>query len=431
MMRFIIFLLLFCAPLPAQELLIKADRIFRDGRLEEKVEILCRDGRIVEMGKNLEAPEGVKVIEGDCALPGLIDAHVRLDDGFLVTPVHHFLAHGVTTVRDFNNSSLRVRGLREIIDAGDIAGPRIVFSGESITSRDGVAPFQVMAKTPEEAVDVVKKLKKEGVDFIALGPGTTEEVARAAVEAAGDLPVAADLLGSGALDAGQAVRLGISSLERMSGVAQAVASRPVVHDQEEMSRLFDWLNRDEAREKALIESIVERGVYLVPMLAAFEQIPLPDRLVLVQGNLPPSALDYWKDVRRSHQDFPWWPAAGLLHFNLSRDFLLRAVESGARIAAGSGTPSPGVAPGAGLVRELELYVESGIKPSTALESATCSAAECLGLADELGSLEPGKRADIIVIKGNPLRNISAIRDIVWVVRGGKALKRDEIPGFER
>lgn len=420
-----------------KELLIRAEWIFRgdgDG-LEEGLHILLRGDRIEKIGPDLKAPPGAEVIDapGMCAMPGLIDAHVRLFDGFLVGPVYLYPAWGVTTVRDLENHSLRVKGLKEIIDSGEILGPRIVYSGESLTWKEQSAPFQIVLGDEEEAESAVRKLAGEGAGFLVLSSGITKEAAEAVLEAASalDLPAAADLLSSEDLDALEAVRLGVKSIEGLGGVPQALAEEAGFQE----SPLFSWLCMDKEKEAVLINEIVQREVYLVPTLNAFEKMYLPADLVLAKDEttrgLSDTTWEYWKELILERDKSPWWTASRLLHYQYSRKFIRNAASAGARIVAGSRAPIPGVAPGAGLHRELELLVDAGLEPSAALRAAMIEAARCIGAEEDLGSIEKGKYADLLIVEGNPLDDIVATKNICWVIKGGGVIPRGEIPGFDR
>lgn len=420
-----------------RELLIRAEWIFRgdgDG-LEEGLRILCRGDRIEKIGPDLKAPPGADVIDapGMCVMPGLIDAHVRLFDGFLVGPVYLYPAWGVTTVRDLENHSLRIKGLKEIIDSGEIMGPRIVYSGESLAWKERTAPFQIVLESVEEAKSAVRKLAKEGAGFLVLSSGITKEAAEAAVEEASalDLPAAADLLSSKDLDALEAVRMGVRSIEGLGGVPQALAGEAGSDE----SPLFSWLRMDKEKQAVLINEIVQREVFLVPTLCAFEKMYLPADLVLAEDEttrgLSDTTREYWKELILERDESPWWTASRLLHFQYSRKFIRAAASAGARIAAGSRAPIPGVAPGAGLHRELELLVDAGLEPAAALRAAMIEAARCIGAEKDIGTIEEGKYADLLIVEGNPLADIIATKNIRWVIKGGGVIPREEIPGFGR
>jgi hypothetical protein len=420
-------------------LLVRAEWLFtgRGDDLAHGMDVLCRGGRIVEVGEGIQTPKNALVLEGPglCVLPGLIDVHVRLDDGFERAPLYLFLAWGVTTVRDFENALPRINGLKEIIEKGEIFGPRILSSGESLTTQEKNAPFQFPVTDPDEARAAVDRLAKGGADFLFLSHPISPSHAEAAVKQARSLDVlcAADLLESTSWDALKAVEIGVHSLERLGGVPQAVCANGGLARSTYPRPLFQWLNRDLEKENALIQEIVKHGVYLVPTLAAFEAVTLPDKIVLAEGKgtqgLPGTARKYWREIRARRGYLPWWPASCLLHLRYSQAFLLSAHRAGARIAAGSGAPTPGVAPGFGLHRELELLVDAGLSPAKALCAATLDAARCIGAEKELGTIEPGKAADLLIVEGNPSQNIANTQRIKWVIKEGRLVKREEIPGF--
>lgn len=424
----------------APTLFIQTTWVFRGGGhdLEEGIAIICRNGRIEAIGPDLEAPPGAIVLEasGTCALPGLIDAHVRLHDGFLISPVYLFSAWGVTTVRDFENIRLRAQHLKETIDSGAVLGPNIVFSGESLAGPDQTGPIQLVAENPDSAPDLVNLLVRDGAEAVHLSSGITKEIARAVVEQAEatGLPVAADLLVSRSLNALEAVRLGAHSLERLGGVPQAVRKDDAPELPVDQSPLFYWLWRDTKKESDLIREIVQGGVYLVPTLVAFEKMSTPGALNLSEQNrpsgLPASMVEYWQEVQSGMDQASGWAAGCRLHLDHAKAFIGKAEKAGAKIVTGSATPTPGVGPGTGLLREIELLIEAGLTPAQALNAATIEAARCLKKDQDLGSLEPGKKADLLIVQGNPFEAITALKEIRWVIQGGRLVKREEIPGLK-
>jgi imidazolonepropionase-like amidohydrolase len=428
------------SPVFSQALLIRAEMVFRGDRdrVEKGIDILCIGDRIAAIGPDLETPDGAKIIEapGMCALPGLIDAHVHLDDGILVSPIYLFLAWGVTTVRDMENAGLRIKGLRELIDSGEILGPRIVYGAESITGDKPHSPFHIQAQDAAAARSAVKRIAEHGADFVLLSANVTPEAAEAAKQEASTmgLTVAVDLLESTRLDALDAARLGMNSLERLGGVPQALRSgKPDQSSHAPPSALFYWLQMDEEKEAQLILELVDREVYLVPTLASFEIMAMPAKEALKNGEatrgLPETGWDSWKEQRNLQDRLPWWSPACLLHFQYAKRFISRAAKAGVKIVAGSGTPTPGLAPGRGLLREIELLAEAGLQPEEALMAATSGAAACLGRQFDIGTLGKGKKADIVLIAGNPLRDLSLLKNIIWVIKGGKPVDRQGIPGF--
>ncbi|MFH1998347.1 MAG: amidohydrolase family protein [Planctomycetota bacterium] len=426
-------------PAGKEFLLIRAEWTF-DGlgsEVEKGICILCEGDRIKAIGPEIKAPAGARILEGEglCVMPGLIDAHVRLLDGFLVSPVYLFPAFGVTTVCDFENSVLCAEGLNDTIASGQITGPGLVYSGESLTKSVKPMMFQIPVVSPEETRTAVRKLADHGAGLLVLSSGLEPAAARVAIEeaAARGMKIAADLLESREIDASSALEMNIDRLERMGGIPQAIRVDRENTTPLDRSALFDWLEQDPEKQKTLIKEIVRKGVFLVPSLVAFEKMSLYPNQVLSEENLDPSitqgTLDYWTQVWDGFAATPWWPAACRLHFEYSRRFIKEAVEAGAMIAAGSATPTPGVLPGLGLHRELELLVQAGLSEPQAIKAATAWAAQCIGKESLIGTLESGKRADLLIVEGNPLDDIRKTRNIRWVILGGKIVKREEIPGL--
>jgi imidazolonepropionase-like amidohydrolase len=397
----------------------------------ENSAILIRDGRIADVGPaaDVAIPSGAIRIKaaGKTVLPGLIDMHVHLFKG---DDVHLFVAAGVTAVRDVGGFTDRMQALAAGTRSGEILGPRIFYSGESFIHQHGFAQWQRPTKDEADARAEVKKRIAAGASVIKIVSDITPELTEAIVDEAhrAKVPVTADVLGNQVVTAERAIELGVDGLEHVSGVPQAIqADDAPTRSSEAISRnaLFAWLYADKRKEDALIALIVERGTYIVPTFAVME-VQLPDG-VPVRDDPSASFIgarlrSFWTGVERipspsSAADRSF--ADGFLtHFAYSQAFVSRLDAAGARIVAGTDEPTPGLAPGFSLHRELELLVKAGLTPMRAIQAATRTAADVLGRRDDLGTIARGKLADVIVVDGQPHVRISDIRKVRTVVYNG-------------
>jgi imidazolonepropionase-like amidohydrolase len=333
-------------------------------------------------------------------IPGLIDMHVHYEAWWMDDL---FVRHGITTVRDVGANLDQILGLRRESREPGSPHPRLFACGPLL---DGPVPrhgafISHVVTTPEGAREVVRGLVARQVDCLKVYEQLTPPLVRAIAEEAklAGIPVTAHLRDTPAT---VALEAGVRGLEHALGF-------PVC---------------DERSEAEVARLVVERGAYLVPTLALHERLALlrsPEiHLTPLLSAAPEGRRIRWSGMaaRASAErtDAVAWRLACLKRFLAG---LAPAVRP--RVAAGRDTPNPFVVPGFSLHRELELLVDSGFSPMEALLAATRTAAEFLGGAGALGTVEPGKAADLVVLASDPLASITAIRDVELVIRAGRVV----------
>lgn len=373
----------------------------------ERGTVLVRDGHIAAVGPDREVavPPGATWIDvgGAVVLPGLIDLHVHVGSpelergedfgarqlpGLVLDMVRHapatrraLLEHGVTTVRSLGDDLAWIGELRELIETGELEGPRVFMAGPVITTRGGhpVVTLGVGADsdsvrlpttaaaarrtvrelaTDDAPVDLIKVVQERGRPDRPLEP-LEPAVLRAIVEEAHDLGLPVTAHWGTLEDLDDVLAAGVDGLEH-------VEARGV---------LEGWPDE-------VLDQLVDGAVPIAPTLAVTE-----------------SALDV--DVHARLRD-----RVGELH------------AAGAWIVAGSDAGAPGVAFGAGLVRELELLVDAGLTPTESLRAATSDAARVLR-APQLGAIAVDRVADLLVVGGDPTVDISQLRRVRAVFRDGR------------
>ena len=388
--------------------------------------VVVRDGVIVEVRDGFvdaSAWPGARVIDqrGRFVLPGLIDSHVHLvsdlggQAGFLsgITdnlPVHAYraaenaektLMAGFTTVRNLGDDGGVTLALRDATAEHRLAGPRIVDAGNSISTTSGhmdsrlgfnddfreTVPHDNVCNGPESCREAVRLQVGRGADVIkiattggvnsrigaGLGAQMFEDEARALIETAHLYGLKVAVHAHGADGINLALRLGADSIEHGT-----------IFDDETL-RLFR-----------------QSGAYYVPTLSTVNGYI--ERLAADPNAYPPEVLP---KIR--------W------RISITGQSLARAVPAGVRIAFGT---DAGVSKHGRNADEFALMVQHGMTPMQALEAATVNAADLLGLADEIGSLEPGKRADIIAVDGDPLEDVTVLTDMDFVMRDGRVYRDD-------
>jgi imidazolonepropionase-like amidohydrolase len=388
--------------------------------------VVVRDGLIVEVRDGFvdaSAWPGARVIDqrDRFVLPGLIDSHVHLvsdlggQAGFLSAitenlPTHAYraaenaektLMAGFTTVRNLGDDGGVTLALRDATAEHRLAGPRIVDAGNSISTTSGhmdgrlgfnddfreTVPHDNVCNGPESCREAVRLQVGRGADVIkiattggvnsrigaGLGAQMFEDEARALIETAHLYGLKVAVHAHGADGINLALRLGADSIEHGT-----------IFDDETL-RLFR-----------------QSGAYYVPTLSTVNGYI--ERLEADPNAYPPEVLP---KIR--------W------RISITGESLRRAVPAGVRIAFGT---DAGVSKHGRNADEFALMVQHGMTPMQALEAATVNAADLLGLADEIGSLEPGKRADIVAVDGDPLQDVTVLTDVDFVMRDGRVYRDD-------
>ncbi len=395
------------------------------GRLLDEMTIVISGNRIVRVESGFLQPEkSQQVVElrKHTVMPGLMDTHTHLstevsptlfsEPFFMSSADYAFrstvyakrtLLAGFTTVRDLGDQDRGLlASLRRAIEKGYVIGPRIHTAGKGLATTGGLAdptngvrvelltnqgPMEGVINGPLEAREAVRQRYKEGADVIKLNvtggalslsvgqdnPMFSEEEIAAAVETANDYNMVVAAHAHSAEGIKRATRGGVHSIEH--------------------GTYMD----DEA-----IKLMKQRGTALVPTISAGEWM-----------TMKADEEGFFEDVVRGK--------AARLGPQMKATFA-KAYQSGVWIVFGS---DAGVFPHGMNAMEFEYMVDAGMPPLEAIRAATLGAARLLRVEDRLGVVEPGKLADLVAVRGDPLTNISLMRDVSFVMKDGVIYKHEE------
>jgi imidazolonepropionase-like amidohydrolase len=374
--------------------------------------VVIRSGRIAAAGSRSQVtiPQGMKVVNasGKTLLPGLWEMHTHYS-GVEFGPA--LLAAGITTARDCGGEFGFLTAIRDEIDQHHGLGPRLLLAG--LVDASGPDAFgAVSADTPGEGRAVVAKYKAAGFRQIKLYTLLKPDVVKAISDAAHRLGMTVTGHVPSALNAITGVEAGMDQINHL-GFVTPVLRAPRENNNDRNEAPID-LSSD--RVQKAIEFFQQHHTVVDPTaswgemaghsknieISSFEpaiaRAPYTVVSKYVSLGSPPSESERFQGRMAESR-----AVIGALH------------KAGIPIVAGSDTGLIGY----GLHRELELYVEAGMTPLEAIQTATTVAARAMNLAEDSGSIEPGKRADLILVDGNPLENISNIRKVSHVVTNGR------------
>lgn len=419
-----------------------------DGRLQPGRTVIVRDRRIMAVGPTGEVPvppDALRVAGAGCTLlPGLCDMHVHIvphapGPGFDEAEAFRragqyllvFLANGVTTVRNMAGTPLHL-ALRGAVADGRIEGPRIFSCGPILETRftfPEIAEFGTLVETAEQGRAAVRAQKAAGFDYIKVYNDIDVEIYDAIIETAREvgIPVVGHVAFQKGLDG--ALKARQDSIEHLRSYDFAADTRPTDVPR---ARYEGWLHTTPQRIRELAQRTAEAGVWNAPTMVVERGIRTDAEMQAPLEPLPgflPGWLRAELDGDGLEALFSSQQREALAKGRGARAEMVIALDrAGAGLLAGSDCPGCRLVPGRSLIRELELMVESGLSPWRALRTATTEAARFLGLDGE-GLVRPGARADLLLVEGDPLADIGALRRQVGVVANGRWLPAREIEGM--
>jgi imidazolonepropionase-like amidohydrolase len=393
--------------------------------------IVIENGRITGVTPAAQArvPAGARTMRltGHTVLPGFVGMH---NHTFYTTRGRSvqlqfsaprlYLANGITTARTTGGTSpYHEINMKRAIDRGEVPGPRMHLTGPYLTGPGGAATM-AQVSTPEEARRIVNYWADEGVTWFKAYTDISRDALGAAIDAAHKrgLKFTGHLC---SVSFREAVALGIDNLEHgLFTNSDYVPNRVPDHCSAEMRTSLLKVAIDGPEVQQTIREMVSHNVAMSSTLAVYE-LSYPDRPPLeerVLAALAPEAREEYLSTRRETSARAAQSTMPEL-FRRAQAFERAFVKAGGLLGAGvDPTGMGGALPGFGDQRNYELLIEAGFAPLEAIRIMTLNGAKILGVDDQLGSIAPGKRADLVVIKGNPIATPSEIRNVTIVFKEG-------------
>jgi imidazolonepropionase-like amidohydrolase len=417
----------------------------------EDAAIVIRDGRFQEVGRRGEVrvPQGAEVIDakGKTILPGLIDGHCHYWEwvGEL------YLAYGVTTCPDINNSPTDwILAQREGVQKGKIRGPRLWISGYALDGpRPAGMPEQrwqrnsIIVRTEEEARKAVRAHVERGMDGFKFFERLSPEVAKAAADEARRLgrPVIAH-----SVDIFSAVDAGYTSVEHSWAVMFTTIRDAKKKSEVDMDRMTGKVGTVEAHTfmepdqfDPIIKAMVEKDVHWSPAWATQFRALSPRapemkkrELAMLKNPrlryLPAYNIESVEGYFGGFEKMTPEKRAQLTSaYQMVQDFARRYVAAGGKIHSGSDPGS--LLPAYGVHAEFELMIDAGLSPLLAIQSASLNVARAWGKDKDYGSVEKGKVADVVIVRGDAVNDISATQNVEKVFMDGKPVDRSFHPNY--
>ncbi|HUP65310.1 MAG TPA: amidohydrolase family protein [Thermoanaerobaculia bacterium] len=389
----------------------------RPGSLENQT-ILVEGERIVAAGPagRVTVPPGTAVIEGRgrFVIPGLAEMHGHVPPPN--APADHvedvlflYVASGVTTVRGMLGAPGQL-ALKERTASGELVGPNLYLAGPSFNGQS--------VNSPEEAIAKVRQQHAEGWDLIKIHPGLTrpeyDAMARTAREVGmrfgGHVPQEVGLE--------HAIEMGQETFDHLDGYIEHLEGMdgPV----------------DPGRLRAIVEKTRSAGAWVVPTMALWETLVGTADLATLTSYpelvyMPAGMVANWTEAHRNRLANRPLPEAAAKQMVANRIEILRALhEGGVRVLMGTDAPQQFSVPGFALHREFPRMLQAGMTPWEIIESGTRNVGIYFANEDRFGTIEPGQRADIVVLAADPLADIANLRKIEGVMVRGRWLDRAAI-----
>lgn len=421
-----------------------------NGRRQRHQTVLISGDRIIGVGRHLPVPRGAVELNlpGKFVIPGLADMHLHSIGDERVTP-QLCLANGLTTVREMAATNPMLYDWRDRIEAGTLLGPRMIVASQIVdgdpTLWDPNLLQVLVVKDEASARAAVRQVKKEGADFVKVYSRLSPPAYRALLDEARRQQLTVHGHGPDQVSVKEVSNAGQRSIEHIHALAVAVSSR-----ESEVRRMMqaisvgtgdyagwfrqmhpiEWLAANtfsRSRAADVFGTLRRNRTRVTPTLTMHNVLDMPDytapdpatRKYLSADSIGTFeyVIEHLYKANRSSQEI----SRQRQMWEYRQRFVRELFAHGVPVLAGTDTGTPYMVPGFALHKELELLVKAGATTQQALYSATVEPAGFLGMSADLGSVESRKIADLVVLDGDPLKDIANTRRIHTVVTRGRII----------
>jgi imidazolonepropionase-like amidohydrolase len=394
--------------------------------------VVISNGRITAVGKaaDVKAPAGARVIDlaGHTLIPGIVGMHDHLyytsaggrSAQLTFTAPRLYLGTGVTTVRTTGSRAPYAEiNLKAEVERGRVPGPRIHVTAPYITGGQGMTTMTLL-ETPDQATRFVAYWAKEGATWLKAYTNIRRAELKAAIDEAHrqGIKVTGHLCSVSYIEA---VELGIDGLEHgMFANSDYVANKKPDDCPAEMVAAGSAMKPSDPAVQRTFKTLIDKKVPMTSTLAVYELF-VPNRPTRDPRALEAMAPEVREDYLRARQQID---SAGQSRFTLEvfrtgMAYERAFVAAGGLLAAGvDPTGNGGALPGYGDQRNYELLIEAGFTPEQVVQIMTLNGARVLGVDKDLGSVEKGKLADLVVVRGDLVADPAAIKQVVTVFKDG-------------
>jgi len=386
---------------------------YNDRGYAENVDIVVEGRRIKSVEPHRDALHAGTVVDAsnETVIPGLIEIHTHLNKDFGEALGREFLAWGITTVRNPATNTYETWENREAFESGIRIGPRLFTTGPPFDGTRVYYPGGMSLDDTGQLPLALQRAKEADFDFVKTYVRLPDLMQKRIIEEAHrmGMPVTSHELYP-------AVAYGADGVEHIRGTSRRGYSPKISGLSRSYRDVIDLLT---ASKMTLTPTIGIQGGFRLQTMKDPSWIDDPR----IQTLYPPSVWQRWREQTRTPASPETIEQAARLVTPQERT-VYQIVKGGGRVVAGTDAP---INPyGLSLLMELENYASGGLTPVEVLRTATTVSAEALGAGADLGSIEPGKLADLVVIDGNPLVNIKDLRRVKRVMKDGQLFELDAL-----
>jgi len=430
------------------------------GRVQRDVTLVIRDAKVSEIRhgrRHHQLPSGATLVDGTgkFVIPGLWDMHYHFEGDPGIREFNLLVANGVLGVRNMGGAAKEVFRAREQIASGQELGPQIVACGPIVDGPNPTnPPISVSVHDPQEARRTVQSLKAMGADCVKVHDGVpldaylaiADEVKKVRLPLVGHVPVRVPTM--------RATKSGQRSIEHQIGLRGTSTVEDEVMVSEKSNDVFAEAMRtknfrlipesiakkgnyildhfSDQRAHELYRAFARNGTHLVPTLVTDRALTFVDEISKQADPrlkyIPAAQREWWNPERGMLTRYrtPAYIAFRKRQFEKTLQQIPVAHRAGVRFLAGTDTSLPFVYPGFSVHDELALFVQAGLTPLEALQTATINPAKFLGLEQSMGTVQPARLASLVLLDADPLKDIHNTTKIFAVIIRGKLLKRSDL-----